>query len=87
MTKSILTNLQLEPQLIQGLEKVAAELHCRPNDLINEVVRSFIEEQKRIKKLKIEDAKRQSLLASEEDNPDAELWLKHNEESWLDEWK
>jgi len=35
MTKSTPTSIQLEPQLIQGLEKVAAELHCGKNRLLN----------------------------------------------------
>lgn len=87
MTKNTLTNIHLETNLSAKITLIAAELHCRPNDLINEAVRLFIGGQERIKKLKIEDAKRQSLIASKENNSDADLWLKHNEESWLDEWK
>lgn len=87
MTKNTLTNVHLETNLSEKITLIATELHCRPNDLINEAVRSFVQGQERIKKLKVEDAKQQSLLASKENNSDADLWLKHNEESWLDEWK
>ncbi|XVN44059.1 MAG: hypothetical protein RCG16_08810 [Rickettsia hoogstraalii] len=45
---------------------IAAELYCRPNDLINEAVRLFVEGQERIKQLKAEDVKRQSLLSREQ---------------------
>ena len=87
MTKSTSNILQLETNLNEKITLIAAKLHCHPNDLINEVVRLFVDGQERIKNLEAQEAKRQFLLANKENNPDADLWLKHNEESWLDEWK
>ena len=62
MTKSTQNILDLEPQLMQSLEKAAAELRCCPNALVNEAVRSFIEVYERIQQLRAKYAKQQSLL-------------------------
>ena len=63
MTKSNLTRLHLETNLSEKITLIAAKLHCRPNDLINEAVRLFIDGQERIKNLEA-----QSLLASKQKN-------------------
>lgn len=54
MVKNTLTNLQLEPHLIQGLEKVAAELHCGKNQLLNIAVNTFLKQFEDIKQLENE---------------------------------
>jgi len=66
MTKNTPTSIYLETNLSEKITLIAAELHCRPNDLINEAVRLFVEGQERIKQLKAEDVKRQFLLSSEQ---------------------
>ena len=54
MTKSTQNSLQLEPQLIQGLEKAAAELHCGKNQLLNIAVNTFLKQFQDIKQLENE---------------------------------
>ncbi len=66
MTKNTPTSIYLETNLSEKITLIAAELHCRPNNLINEAVRLFVEGQEHIKQLKAEDVKRQSLLSREQ---------------------
>ncbi|WP_041471704.1 hypothetical protein [Rickettsia conorii] len=82
MTKSITTSIRLEINLSKKLEKATYDLHREKSWIISEAYLKQLENSDLAK-----EAKRQSLLASKENNPDANLWLKHNEESWLDEWK
>ncbi|MFP3012747.1 MAG: hypothetical protein ACEY3D_07535 [Rickettsia sp.] len=62
---------------------IAAELHCRPNDLINEAVRLFVEGQERIKQLKAEDVKRQSLLSREQKKLEEEWEKNQDYTDWI----
>ncbi|ASX28090.1 hypothetical protein BA173_04555 [Rickettsia sp. MEAM1 (Bemisia tabaci)] len=54
MTNSTSASLELEPKLIQGLEKAAAELHCGKNQLLNIAVNNFLKQFKDIKQLENE---------------------------------
>ncbi|WP_064429673.1 CopG family ribbon-helix-helix protein [Rickettsia sp. Tenjiku01] len=85
MTKSITTSIRLEINLSKKLEKVTYDLHREKSWIISEAIRIYLKQLENSDLSK--EAKRQYLLASKENNPDANLWLKHNEESWLDEWK
>ncbi|WP_392506912.1 hypothetical protein ACE5D9_05380 [Rickettsia sp. 2024-CO-Wats] len=83
--KSITTSICLEINLSKKLEKATYDLHRGKSWIISEAIRIYLKQLENSDLAK--EAKRQSLLASKENNPDADLWLKHNEESWLDEWK
>ncbi|KJV81671.1 ribbon-helix-helix, copG family protein [Rickettsia hoogstraalii str. RCCE3] len=83
--KSITTSIRLEINLSKKLEKAAHDLHRGKSWIISKAIRIYLKQLENSDLTK--EARRQSLLASKENNPDADLWLKHNEESWLDEWK
>ncbi|WP_218460474.1 hypothetical protein [Rickettsia sp. TH2014] len=82
MTKNTPTSIYLETNLSEKITLMAAELHCRPNDLINEAVRLFVEGQERIKQLKAEDVKRQSLLSREQKKLEEE-WENQDYTDWI----
>lgn len=83
MTKNIPTSIYLETNLSKKITLIAAELHCRPNDLINEAVRLFVEGQERIKQLKAEDVKGQSLLSSEQKKLEEEWEANQDYTDWI----
>lgn len=83
MTKNTSTSIYLETNLSEKITLIAAELHCRPNDLINEAVRLFVEGQERIKQLKAEDVKRQSLLSREQKKLEEEWEKNQDYTDWI----
>ncbi|QQV75151.1 hypothetical protein H6P87_00697 [Rickettsia tillamookensis] len=83
MKNSTLTSIRLETNLSEKITLIAAELHCRPNDLINEAVRLFVEGQERIKQLKAEDVKRQSLLSREQKKLEEEWEKNQDYTDWI----
>ncbi|WCR57265.1 hypothetical protein [Rickettsia asembonensis] len=83
MTKNTPTSINLETNLSEKITLIAAELHCRPNDLINEAVRLFVEGQERIKQLKAEDVKRQSLLSREQKKLEEEWEKNQDYTDWI----
>ncbi|HJD57821.1 hypothetical protein N7281_03600 [Rickettsia hoogstraalii] len=83
MTKNTPTSIYLETNLSEKITLIAAELHCRPNDLINEAVRLFVEGQERIKQLKAEDVKRQSLLSREQKKLEEEWEKNQDYTDWI----
>lgn len=83
MTKNTPTSIYLETNLSEKITLIAAELHCRPNDLINEAVRLFVEGQERIKQLKAEDIKRQSLLSREQKKLEEEWEKNQDYTDWI----
>lgn len=83
MTKNTPTSIYLETNLSEKITLIAAELHCRPNDLINEAVRLFVEGQERIKQLKAEDVKRQSLLSREQRKLEEEWEKNQDYTDWI----
>ncbi len=82
-TKNTPTSIYLETNLSEKITLIAAELHCRPNDLINEAVRLFVEGQERIKQLKAEDVKRQSLLSREQKKLEEEWEKNQDYTDWI----
>jgi hypothetical protein len=78
MTKSNLTNIHLETNLSEKITLIAAKLHCRPNDLINEAVRLFVDGQERIKNLEA-----QSLLTSEQKNLEEDWEANQDHKDWI----
>ncbi|MCC8418528.1 MAG: hypothetical protein LN590_02850 [Rickettsia endosymbiont of Glossina mortisans submortisans] len=83
MTKNTPTSIYLETNSSEKITLIAAELHCRPNDLINEAVRLFVEGQERIKQLKAEDVKRQSLLSREQKKLQEEWEKNQDYTDWI----
>ncbi|MCC8372034.1 MAG: ribbon-helix-helix domain-containing protein [Rickettsia endosymbiont of Pseudomimeciton antennatum] len=71
-TKSVATVIRLETKLSKRLETVSQNLHRDKNSLIIEAVRMYLEqlEYPNI----VEEARKQSLLANKQENPDADLW-------------
>lgn len=74
MTKSIMTSIRLEIKLSKKLEKATYDLHREKSRIISEAIRIYLKQLENSDLAK--EAKRQSLLASKENNPDADLWLK-----------
>ncbi|KJV80864.1 hypothetical protein RHORCCE3_0042 [Rickettsia hoogstraalii str. RCCE3] len=81
--KNTPTSIYLETNLSEKITLIAAELYCRPNDLINEAVRLFVEGQERIKQLKAEDVKRQSLLSREQKKLEEEWEKNQDYTDWI----
>ncbi|BFD46738.1 MAG: hypothetical protein DMENIID0002_13840 [Rickettsia endosymbiont of Sergentomyia squamirostris] len=71
-TKSIATVIRLETKLSKKLETAAQNLHKDKNYLIIEAVRMYLEQLEHPDI--VEEARRQSLLANKQENPDADLW-------------
>ncbi|MCC8482997.1 MAG: ribbon-helix-helix domain-containing protein [Rickettsia endosymbiont of Labidopullus appendiculatus] len=71
-TKNVATVIRLETKLSKRLETVSQNLHRDKNSLIIEAVRMYLEqlEYPNI----VEEARKQSLLANKQENPDSDLW-------------
>ncbi|WP_341787190.1 hypothetical protein [Rickettsia endosymbiont of Cantharis rufa] len=76
--------MRLEINLSKELEKAAHDLHRGKSWIISEAILVYLKQLDNSGVPK--EARHQSLLTRKENNPDADLWLKHNGESWLDEW-
>ena len=81
MARGITTSIRLEPSLNEKLEKVAHTLHRGKNWIISEAVRTYIEQLDNPDLIK--EARRQSLLISKQNNPDADIWeVNSDHEGW-----
>jgi predicted DNA-binding protein len=72
MTKEITTSIRLEISLSKKLERAAHNLHRGKNWIISEAVRKYLEQLEHPNLA--EEARRQSLLVSKEQNLDNDLW-------------
>ena len=82
MTRSITTSIRLEVSLSKKLEKAAHNLHRGKNWLISEAVRRYLEQLENPNL--VQEARKQSLLVSEQKNQDADLWETNSDQ---EEWK
>ncbi|MFY9589810.1 CopG family ribbon-helix-helix protein [Rickettsia endosymbiont of Halotydeus destructor] len=81
MTKSNITSIRLEPSLSKKLEKAAHDLHRGKNWLISEAIRIYLKQLEHPNLA--EEAKQQSLLASKQEDLDANLWeINTDQEGW-----
>ena len=81
MTKGITTSIRLELSLSKRLEKAAHNLHRGKNWLISEAVRKYLEQLENPNL--VQEARKQSLLASKQKNKDTDLWeINSDQEGW-----
>lgn len=81
MTKGVTTSIRLEVSLSKKLETAAHNLHRGKNWLISEAVRRYLEQLENPNL--IQEARRQSLLVSEQKNQDTDLWeMNSDQEGW-----
>ena len=81
MTKGITTSIRLELSLSKKLERAAHNLHRGKNWLISEAVRRYLEQLENPSL--VQEARKQSLLASKQKNPAADLWeINSDQEGW-----
>jgi predicted DNA-binding protein len=81
MTRSITTSIRLEISLSKKIEKVAHDLHRGKNWLISEALRIYLEQLENPNL--IQEARKQSLLVSEQKNQDSDLWeTNSDQEGW-----
>ncbi len=82
MAKAITTSIRLDPDLKEKLERAAHNLHRGKNWLISEALRKYLEQ---IENPHLaQEARRQSLLASNQQNSDTELWdINRDQEDWF----
>lgn len=82
MTKGITTSIRLEVSLSEKLERAAHNLHRGKNWIISEAVRKYLEQLEHPNLA--EEARRQSLLVSKEQNLDNDLWETNSDhEGWI----
>jgi predicted DNA-binding protein len=81
MTKGITTSIRLELSLSKRLEKAAHNLHRGKNWLISEAVCKYLEQLENPNL--VQEARKQSLLASKQKNKDTDLWeINSDQEGW-----
>jgi predicted DNA-binding protein len=81
MTKGVTTSIRLEPSLSKRLDKAAHNLHRGKNWLISQAVCEYLE-QLETPDL-IQEARKQSLLASKQKILDDDLWeINSDQEGW-----
>jgi predicted DNA-binding protein len=81
MTRGITTSIRLELGLSEKLERAAHNLHRGKNWIISEAVSMYLEQLE--SSSLVQEARRQSLLASKEQNQDTDLWeINNDQEGW-----
>jgi predicted DNA-binding protein len=81
MTRGITTSIRLELSLSEKLERAAHDLHRGKNWIISEAVRKYLGQLENPGL--VQEARRQSLLVSKEQDPDTDLWeINNDQEGW-----
>jgi len=81
MTRGTTTSIRLELGLSEKLERAAHNLHRGKNWIISEAVRTYLEQLENPGL--VQEARRQSLLVSKEQDPDTDLWeINNDQEGW-----
>ncbi|MCB1713321.1 MAG: hypothetical protein KDH96_12875 [Candidatus Riesia sp.] len=81
MTKGITTSIRLDSTLSKKLEKASHNLHRRKGWLISEALRKYLEQLENTGLA--QEARKQSLLASKQQNQDDDLWEVNSD---LEKW-